>query len=79
MSIERHCARMMRFSLQTILILFSLAAVNFGAWQVSRGWGVLADLVTLSTLIVWAIGPTRLARMESGGLIAGFDAGDQKT
>ena len=54
----------MRFSLRSILIVLTLVALDLGAWQVSRGWGLLANFLLLGAFLVWLIGPSKLAKLE---------------
>ncbi len=50
----------MRFSLLTLLILLTLAAVDFTAWGVSALWGKGVTCILAAVLLVWAVGPRRM-------------------
>ena len=47
-----------------MLLLVSLAALDLGAWQISRGWGLLANYVLLGVFVVWLVGPRRFSSLE---------------
>jgi hypothetical protein len=52
----------MRYSLRTLLILLTLAAVDLAAWGVGTDWGEAVTCVLAAVLVVWAIGPRRMGR-----------------
>lgn len=54
----------MKFSLRTLLVLLSLAAIDLAAWGVSDGWGYGTTCVVAAVLIVWLMGPQRMRRLE---------------
>lgn len=55
----------MRFSLRTLLILLTLAAVGLAAWQMGTRWGEGVTCVLAAVLFVWAVGPRRLGKLEA--------------
>lgn len=54
----------MRFSLRTLLILLTLAAIDLAVWQINVTWGYEFTCVLVAVLVVWAIGPRRMKTLE---------------
>ena len=54
----------MRFSLRSMLIAITLAAVCLAAWKLTPLWDGVVSCVLIGAVLVWAIGVRRLQRLE---------------
>jgi len=54
----------MRYSLRSMLIAITLAAVGLTAWKISHVWDGIVSCLLVGAALVWAIGLKRMQRLE---------------
>jgi hypothetical protein len=54
----------MRFSLRSMLVAITLAAVGLAAWKLRPLWDGAVSCLLVGAMLVWAIGVRRLQKLE---------------